>query len=116
MAILAIAATTIVCYAALSPILRGFTKRDRANSVPRVGIGTVEQIVPPHIEENARPIGAQVWIRVDGRLAPAEAVFGSAQLHVGGPAQVTFRVGHSGRIYVDRVEPVPAQVQGLPRN
>ena len=72
-----------------------------------VGIGIVEQIVPPHIEENAKPIPAQVWVRVEGRLAAAAKVFGSAQMHVGSQTQVTYRIGKSGRIYVDSVEPKP---------
>jgi len=82
------------------------TKADRAASVTVVGRGTVEQIVPPHIEENAKPIPAQVWVRIGGHLAAAEKVFGSAQLRVGEPAQVTYRIGKSGRVYVDSVEPM----------
>jgi hypothetical protein len=105
-AILAIGITTLLCYLALSPVLRAFTNRDRASSTPRTGIGIVEQILPPHIEENAKPEPAQVWVRVDGTLAAAETVFGSSQMRVGGPAQVTYRVGKSGRVYVDRVEPL----------
>ena len=70
------------------------------------GVGTVEQIVPPHIEDNAKPIPAQVWVRVNGALAAAETVFGSAQLRVGGQGRVVYRIGKSGRVYVDSVEPL----------
>jgi len=111
-AIVTIGLTTFFAYLALSPILRGFTKHDRDASPQQTGIGTVEQIIPPHIEENVKPIPAQVWVRIDGKLAAAEAVFGSAQLRVGGPAQVLFRVGKSGRVYVDRVEPLPEPRSG----
>ena len=111
-AILAVGISTFLCYLALSPILRTFTKQDRAGSAQQIGVGTVEQIVPPHIEENYKPIPTQVWVRVNGKLAASEAVFGSAQLHVGGQAQVLYRVGKSGRVYVDRVEPLPEAAPG----
>ena len=105
--ILVIGTATFLCFLALSPILRSATKRDREGSPPMSGTGTIEQIVPPHIEENTRPIPAQVWVRINGTLAASQTVFGSAQLRVGGPALVTYRTGRSGRIYVDRVEPIP---------
>ena len=105
--IVAVGSVTFSCFLALSPLVRAFVKQDRAGSTARIGVGTVEQIVPPHIEENAAPLPAQVWVRVNGRLTSAESVFGSAQLKVGGEAQVTYRIGRSGRVYVDRVEPLP---------
>jgi hypothetical protein len=107
-AILIIGTVTTLCFVALSPILRTLTKNDRTGSPARIGVGIVEQIVPPHMEENTKPIPAQVWVRVNGTLTAAETVFGSAQLRVGGPAQVTYRIGRSGRLYVDRVEPMPS--------
>ena len=107
-AILLIGTVTFLGFLFLSPIVRTLARRDREGSVARVGTGTVEQIIPPHIEENVKPIPAQVWVRVSGSLVAAEAVYGSAQLRVGGPARVTYRVGRSGRVYVDRVEPEPA--------
>jgi hypothetical protein len=105
--ILLVGGTTMLCFLALSPILRAWTKRDRDSGAPRTATATVEQIVPPHLEENSKPVPTQVWVRVNGSLAASEAVFGSARLRVGGPARVTYRVGRSGRIYVDRVEPLP---------
>ena len=113
--IVVIGAATFLCFLALSPILRSLTKQDRASSRPQVGIATIEQIIPPHIEENAKPIPAQVWVRVNGTLVAAATVFGSAQLRVGGQAQVVFRVGKSGRVYVDSVEPAPDFRAAAPR-
>ena len=105
--ILAVGSVTTLCFLALSPVLRRIIAQDRAAAPPRSGIGIVEQIVPPKIEENTKPIPTQVWLRVNGQIAPAETVFGSDQLHVGQKAQVVYRIGKSGRIYIDRVEPVP---------
>jgi len=109
--ILVIGAITILGFIALSPVVRSYTKRDHDGATVRVGTGTVEQIVPPHIEENAKPIPAQVLVKVNGSLAAAREAFGTAQMHVGQPAQVTYRIGRSGRLYVDRVEPLPAADQ-----
>ena len=89
------------------PLFSYLTKHDRAGAVPRTGVATVEQMLPPHFEENAKPIPAQVWVRFQGQLLPAEEVFGSAQMKVGSPAEIVYRVGKSGRVYVDRVEPLP---------
>ena len=106
-AIVAIGAVTILCFLALSPVLRSLTKQDRETAQRRTGTGVIEQIVPPHLEENAKPTPAQVSVRVDGVLAAAETVFGSSQLHVGDRARVVYRIGRSGRVYVDSVEPEP---------
>lgn len=110
--IVLIGATTLIGFIGLSPILRTYTKRDRADAPVQHGIGIVEQIVPPRVEENAKPLPAGVWVRINGTLASADTVFGSAQLAVGRPAEVTYRVGRSGRIYVDRVEPLPEDHPG----
>ena len=109
-AIVGIGSITFLCFLALSPVLRSLTKQDRMDSHPVEGVGAIEQIVPPHLEDNAKPIPAQVWVRVNGALAAAETVVGSAQLRVGGQARVIYRVGKSGRVYVDSVAPldVPA--------
>jgi len=105
--IVAIGAVTFVCFLALSPILRSLTKRDHDSASQRTTVAVVEQVVPPHIEENTRPLPAEVWVRVNGTLAAAATVYGSAQLHVGSRARVVYRVGRSGRTYVDSVEPAP---------
>jgi hypothetical protein len=107
-AILLIGTVTVVGFIALSPILRTITKRDHDSAPVRAGTAIVEQIIPPRIEENTKPVPAQVWVRVNGSLAAARMAFGTAQLKVGQPAQVTYRIGRSGRVYVDRVEPLPA--------
>lgn len=107
-AILVIGAVTIFGFVALSPILRAFIKRDHDAAEVRIGTAVVEQIIPPHIEENAKPIPAQVSVRLNGTLATAQAAFGTAQLQIGQPAQITYRIGRSGKLYVDRVEPLPA--------
>src|SRR5690349_10363554 len=94
-AILVIGAVTIFGFVALSPILRTFIKRDHDAAAVQTGTGIVEQIIPPHFEENAKPIPAQVSVRVNGTLATAQTAFGTAQLRVGQPAQVTYRIGRS---------------------
>lgn len=107
-AILVIGTITVFGFLALSPILRTYTKRDHDGAAIHSGTAIVEQIIPPHIEENAKPIPARVWVRMNGTLAAAQVAFGTAQLHVGHPAEVSYRIGKSGRLYVDRVEPLPA--------
>jgi hypothetical protein len=91
----------------LSPLLRSLTRRDRESAVPQQGFATVVQILPPHVEENSKPTPAQVWVRFEGQMLPASEVFGSEALKVGEPAEITYRIGKSGRIYIDRVEPLP---------
>jgi len=113
-AILVIGSTTFLCFLALSPILRSLTKVDRASGRPQTGVVTVEQIIPPTVEENVKPTPAQVWVRVNGSLVEAVTVFGSGQLRVGGQAQIVYRVGKSGRIYVDSVQPLPEPRSSAP--
>lgn len=113
--IIVIGVFTFACYLLLHPLASMLLKNDQAGAVQRVETGTIEQIVPAHRPVNSplsgnaerdRWIPALVSVRVHGQLATTEHVTGSSELHIGRAAQVTFRIGKSGRVYVDQVEPI----------
>lgn len=109
--ILIIGAIVLLSFIALRPILHGLTEHDRASAALQTGAATVVQLIPPRIEENLKPLPAQAWVRFHGELLPVKEVFGSAQLSVGQPAKILYRIGRSGRIYVDSAEPAETQEQ-----
>ena len=104
LAILAVGTIVLLAFIAVRPLLSSLTKRDRLNAVPRQGVATVAQILPPTVDEYNKPAPAQVWVRFDGRILPASEAFGAAEMKVGDQSEIVYRVGKSGRVYVDRVE------------
>ena len=103
--ILVVGAVVLFSFIALRPILHSMTERDRASAPTQMGSATIIQLIPPRIEENLKPLPAQAWVRFRGELLPVKEVFGSAQLSVGQQAKILYRIGKSGRIYVDSIEP-----------
>lgn len=103
--ILTIGAIVLLAYLGLDPLLRSMTKRDRLNGTPHEGIATVVDRRLPKLDDYDKPVPASVLVRFQGKLYPTEAVFGFSELRVDGPAHILYRVGSSGRIYIDRVEP-----------
>ena len=106
MGILTIGAIVLLAYLGLDPLLRHATKTDRLNGVPHEGIAVVVDRRTPKLDDYDKPIPASVTVRFQGKLYPTEAVFGFSQLPVDAPAHISYRVGRSGRLYIDRVEPV----------
>jgi len=104
--IISIGAFIFLAYLGLDPLLRGMTKRDRGEGVPKQGTAIVVDRRLPKYDDYERPIPAAVTVRFQGNLYPTEAVFGFSELHLDSPAHILYRVGPSGRIYIDRVEPI----------
>ena len=103
---LAIGAVVLLAFLGLDPLLRSMTKRDRAQGIAKEGTATVVDLHLAKLDDYERPIPASVLIRFQGSLYPTEKVFGFSALRLAGPAHILYRVGPSGRIYIDRVEPI----------
>jgi len=84
-------------------------KRDREEAVPRMGVAKVAILVaaaPAPLGDNPSP--PIVSVRFHGSIVPVQTVVGFNRLQLGQTVQIVYRIGHSGRIYVDRIEPLPA--------
>ncbi len=103
--ILVVGAVSIGGFLLMDPIVRTRAKQDRLSAARRDGSATIVDIIQPQLDVYGRPQAAQVIIRLNGDLEPTTAVFGLSRMKVGGDAHVVYRVGLSGRIYIDRVEP-----------
>lgn len=91
---------------ALRPWLRRVRADDLIGAEERTGIATVTARFgsdPNLVGETVKP-WAQV--RFQGRLYPAHEAVEIDKLKDGDQARIEYRVGKSGRIYVDRVEPL----------
>lgn len=110
--ILVLGTLIFFAFLGLDPLVRTWTKRDHASGVPQQSVGTVVEIHQADVDLNAKLTPPQVLVRFRCRpdqppvLILTDQVFGSAALKVDGPAQILYRVGRSGRVYVDRVEPL----------
>lgn len=104
--ILFVGAVVLLAYLFLDPYLRHKTKVDRRDAVPHEGIGIVVDRRGPKLDDYDRPIPATVIVRFQGSVYPTEAVYGFSELKVDQPAHIVYRVGKSGRLYIDRVEPI----------
>jgi hypothetical protein len=105
-AILIVGAIVFFAFLGLDPLLRSMTKHDRSEGVPKQGTATVVELQAAKLDDYDRPLPASVLIRLDGNLYLTEKVFGFSELHIKSPAHVLYRVGPSGRVYIDRVEPI----------
>ena len=106
--ILAIGAFVFLAYLGLDPLLRHMTKQDRARGIPQESTAVVVDRHEAKLDDYDRPIPASVIVRFQGKLYPTEKVFGFSELHVDAPAHILYRIGPSGRLYIDRVEPIAA--------
>ena len=94
--------------------LRSFLRRMRARDLEgapiKTSIAKVEALygANPNDVETRKP---WAMVRFEGKLYPAAAARNVQQLKPGDPAQIRFRIGHSGKIYVDDVEPLPPPVE-----
>jgi hypothetical protein len=104
--ILIVGAIVFLAFLGLDPLLRSMTKRDRGEGVPGQGTGTVVDLHVAKLDDYDRPLPASVIVRFQGNLYLTEKVFGFSELHIKSPAHILYRVGPSGRVYIDRVEPV----------
>jgi hypothetical protein len=109
---LAIIALITAAFIFLDPIIRSSVKRDMAGSVEQSAAATVVILVVPdriHTEGDSKP---QVSVRFRGKIYSAAHAYSAEALKVDSPAEIEYRVGKSGRILVDSVEPLP-EAQGL---
>ncbi|MCW3099054.1 MAG: hypothetical protein JWL77_4672 [Chthonomonadaceae bacterium] len=106
--ILIVGAIVFLAFLGLDPLLRSMTKRDRGEGIPRQGTATVVDLHVAKLDDYERPLPASVLVRFQGNLYLTEKVFGFSELHIKSPAHIRYRVGPSGRVYIDRVEPVAA--------
>jgi hypothetical protein len=89
-------------------VLRPARERDYAAATLQKGIATVTTIIPARPDTFSGRLGpARVLVRYQGRIYEPAEVFGLAELKENQPAQIMYRVGQSGRLYIDSVEPLP---------
>lgn len=91
----------------LDPILRSGVKRDMKGAIPQTAVATVAILVLPDRLHSEGPAVPKVSVRFHGALYPAANAYTAEALKIDGPAQIEYRVGKSGRIVVDSVEPLP---------
>ena len=97
---------------ALRPMLRRRKSADLEGALPQKATA----IVTARFGANSNLVGEAVkpWaqVRFQGQLYAAQTAKNVEQLKEGESATITFRIGKSGRIYVDTVEPASPQAPG----
>ena len=110
--ILIIGAFVFLCFLALDPLLRHYRKDDFKSVLPQQGVATVITLVLPAVNIEGDTKGDQqrplVGVRFRNGIYNAARVYDVKHLKLEQPAQIIYRVGKSGRIVVDSVEPMPA--------
>ncbi len=95
----------------LDPILRSRTKRDVAGAPEQDGTATVAILLIPDKDHTEGPSDPKVSVRFHGDIYPVKSAFKAANLKLDQPAHITYRVGKSGAIVVDTVEPLGTAVE-----
>lgn len=106
-AILLIGGFTLLCFLLADPVLRGMTRRDQLGAVPQQGAAVVVTLVPSRPVADNAPEPAMADVRFRGNLYAATHVMDAEEMKVGDTVQITYRVGKSGRIYLDSIAPLP---------
>ena len=104
--ILTIGIITALGFLLIDPIIRPMMKRDRKSGEKQTGVATVEMLVPMRFDEYGRKLDPQVTVRFRGSLIPSDGVFNSDKLKPGDQAEISYRVGKSGRVYIESVQPL----------
>jgi hypothetical protein len=104
--ILAVGTIITLLFLGLDPLVRSAVKRDQKGATPQQGIATVATLVTPSAADMDHPVMGQVTVRFRGGIYSPREIVGIDRLHIAQPARITYRVGKSGRIYVDRVAPL----------
>jgi hypothetical protein len=98
----------IILFALIFPEWARHTfKADREGARPQQGIATVALVVDTKPSVTDTPSPREVLVRFHGHIYPAQVIHDFEALQVNKPAQIVYRVGKSGRVYVDSVEPLP---------
>ena len=82
-------------------------KRDHDDAPVQIGIAPIALVVPSvanPFQGTMEP--ARVLVRFHGATPDAKKIIGLDHLHAGQQAQIMYRIGRSGRLYVDSVEPL----------
>ncbi len=89
--------------------LRDWVRRERTADLrgvaPHESVATVVSVVPGDRQATDNPT-PWAMVRFHGRLYSARSAADAQALHEGGEARIVYRIGRSGKAYVDRVEPV----------
>ena len=106
--ILVVGAFVFAAFLIMDPLVRSATRRDRNSGPPREGTATVLQLFAPVIDDTGtnRPVPPHVLIQFEGKSYLTKDVYGYGGLKEHGPASLTYRVGKSGRVYIERVQPL----------
>ena len=99
-------ALIVAAFLFLDPILRSSVKRDLVGAAPQQGVATVVILVVPDPVHNEMDVKPQVSVRFRNQICSAKDVWKATDLKLDQPAQIEYRIGKSGRIYVDSVEPL----------
>jgi hypothetical protein len=83
-------------------------EKDWEEAARQTGIATVVMVVPAGHPDMGNPATELVTVRFHGKLYPAKSVIDLPKLHPDQPAQIVYRIGKSGRFYVDSVAPLPS--------
>lgn len=86
-------------------IMKPAIERDRLEAPLQTGEATIAVYIPAHAEEPAgRYYPPKVMVRFQGELYEPRDVRDAAKLHEQQPVTVGYRVGKSGRVYVDTAQ------------
>ena len=108
--ILIVGSLVFLSFLGLDPILRSFRKRDQMGAVTQEGVAIVTTLIPPRANENGDPMPALATVRFRGHIYAANRVYDVARLKIDAPARVEYRVGKSGTVYLDSVEPLTPEM------
>jgi hypothetical protein len=110
-AILVIGAFVFLTFLFADPLLRGMRRRDQIGAKSETGVAIVVTLVPPRINETGDPMPALATVRYRGHIYAANHVYEVARLKIDAPARIEYRVGKSGTLYLDAVEPLDTKAE-----
>lgn len=90
---------------ALRPILRRGKTSDLAGAPIQTANARIEALYGANPNEEDSRTKPWAMVRFEGKLLPAASAEHIERLKVGATARIQYRIGRSGKIYVDQVEP-----------
>ncbi len=98
---------------ALRPLIRQVRQSDLRGAVTRQGVATIEILYRSGpTDQGDTPTTPWAVVRFQGRLYRTPRALDAPELREHGPCLITYRVGRSGRIYVDSVRPLDTPARG----
>lgn len=91
---------------ALRPYLRRAMEADLRGVPEQSDVAVVRAVVQPSGNAYGNPSRPWALVEFRGRLLKVHSPYGVGYLREGGRARLFYRVGHSGRVHADRVEPL----------